>query len=222
MLHVYGSPLSSPTNKVRYVANYLQLTYEFHHVQLAKGEHHGSAYLEINPYGKVPAIVDDGFKLAESNAIIRYLASKSSSVLYPNHLQQRAVIDQWMDFASFHVMMALSKIMYNTYFYKLTGVQQDERSLQDGRQLINQYLPIIENQLTRSAYIAGVELTLADISMLAALDTSELTNVDLSNYTHIAMWRKKLMSERFYTDVHLSYSETFKKILSNIVVNQAS
>ena len=76
MLNIYGSPLSSPTNKVRYVANFLGLNTEFHPVNLGAGEQRSPEYLKINPLAKVPAIEDEGFTLAESNAIIRYMANK--------------------------------------------------------------------------------------------------------------------------------------------------
>jgi glutathione S-transferase len=213
MIHLYGSPLSSPVNKVRYVANYLNLAYEFHFVNLAAGEQRKPEYLKINPYGRVPAMDDNGFMLAESNAIIRYLATKAQTPLYPIELQQRAVIDQWIDFASHHVSMSLSKIIYNKYFYQLAGVEKDERALEDGHKFINQFLPIIEQQLTQHAFIASSQFSLADIAMLAALDVSELCDIDLSHYTHICAWRKKLMAEKFYKDLHLSYTDTFNQIL---------
>src|SRR5579862_7965788 len=112
MLKIHGIPASSPTNKVRYLANYLNAEYEFHPVNLAAGEQKSSTFLKLNPMGRVPVIEDGEFHLSESNAIIRYLADKHQSKIYPKDLQQRAKIDQWIDFASHHVMMALSRIMY--------------------------------------------------------------------------------------------------------------
>src|SRR5258708_7209015 len=136
MLHIYGFPLSSPTNKICFVANYLQIPYEYHHINLREGEHRTPEYLNINPYGKIPAIDDEGFKLGERNAIICYLASKQKSELYPQDLQRRALVDQWLDFASQHVATATARIMFNLYFYKMAKTPQDERSLEDGRRFI--------------------------------------------------------------------------------------
>ena len=218
MLHIYGTPLSSPTNKVRYTANYLNIPFEFHLINLATGEHRSPTYLQINPYGRVPAINDDGFKLAESNAIIRYLADKNQSPIYPKELKQRAVVDQWIDFASVHVMLALSRIMFNTYFYKFANTPIDERSLQDGKKFIAQYLPIIENQLARYPYISGELFSLADIVLLSALDTAELSKIDLHPFSSMSTWRKKLMQENFYTECHDSYTVSFNKILEKVSV----
>lgn len=213
MLKIYGTPLSSPTNKVRYVANYLNVPYEFQLINLAAGEQKKPEFLKINAYGKTPAMDDNGFTLSESNAIIRYLAAKQKSDLYPTDLQQRARVDQWMDYAAQHVGMALSKIMYNTYFYKMAKAERDERSLQDGKTFLAMYLPIVENQLTQHAFVAGDTLTLADFVLLSALDTCELVQVDLTPFTHIVSWRKKLMGETFYTKCHTSYTDAFKKVV---------
>src|SRR5438105_644447 len=103
MLQLYGTALSYPTNKIRYLANYLKIPFEFHTVNLLEGEQQKPKFLAINAFGKVPAIDDNGFKLAESNAIMRYLAAKHASALYSNDLKQRAIIEQWLDFISLHI-----------------------------------------------------------------------------------------------------------------------
>lgn len=206
MLKIYGTPVSSPTNKVRYTANYLDIPFEFHPINLAAGDQKKPEFLKLNSIGKVPAIDDDGFHLAESNAIIRYLANKSKSSLYPEDLQQRAIVDQWIDYSSQHVMLALGRIMFNTYFYKFAGAEKDERSIQDGRKFIGQCLPVLEQQLTQHKYIAGDVITLADLSLLAGLDASEMAHVDLSSYPHTSTWRKKLMEKSFYQKCHENYA----------------
>ena len=215
MLNIYGSPFSTPSNKVVYVANYLDIPYQFHHINLGAGEQRQPEYQRINPLGKVPAINDDGFTLGESNAIIRYLADKNQSTLYPQELKERAVVDQWLDYVSQHITIAIGKIMFNTHLYKLLNIAQDERSLQDGRHFLAQYLPVIEQQLSLHNNMINNKLTLVDFALLAALDAAELSNLDLSLYPHINAWRKKLMGEAFYTNCHESYTHTFNKIMEN-------
>ena len=124
-------------------------------------------------------------------------------------------VDQWMDFASQHVALATSKIMMNTHLYKIINAPQDERSLQDGHKFISQFLPMIDQQLTSQNFIAGENITLADIALISALDTCELIDIDLSPYKHLTAWRKKLMSASFYTKQHTSYTDSFNKILGN-------
>ncbi len=216
MLQIYGSPLSSPTNKVRYVANYLGIPYDFHRLNVSAGEHRKPEFLRINPLAKVPAMDDAGFTLGESNAIIRYLADKQGSSLYPRQLQQRALVDQWLDEVAQHIAVAIGKIMYNTYFYKIKKVTPDERALQDGRQHLAQELVLIEQQLAQNQNIAGVEITLADIALLAALDASELVKLELSIYPYLNAWRNNLMQEAFYKECHVNFTVAFQEILAKI------
>lgn len=214
MLTLYSNPLSSPANKIRFLLHYLAIPYELKIVNIGAGEQRQSDFLKINPYGKVPAIDDNGFRLAESNAILRYLADKHLSSVYPKNLEERAVVEQWLDFAANHISLATSKIMFNTYIYRLiTGATKDERSLQDGRLWLENYLPMLERQLTKHAYIAGSHLTIADFSLLAALDVAELIDINLTAYPHLKTWRYNLMAEAFYQDCHSSYVVTFKAVV---------
>src|SRR3989338_8931270 len=140
MLKIYGSDLSSPANKVRFVANHLGIKYEYIKVNLRAGEHLKPEFLKVNPVGKVPAIDDGGFCLFESSAIIRYLADKNNSAVYPKELKARAVVDEWMDFGSMHVGAALSKVTYNRLFAPMRGTPVDENSIKEGLGFLERFL----------------------------------------------------------------------------------
>ncbi len=213
MLRLYGTPLSTCTNKVIYLANFLEIPFEFQLVNLGNGEQRKPEFLQLNPYGKVPVINDDGFKLAESNTIMRYLAEKQESNSYPAELRQHTLVNQWLDYISQHVGIETSKIMFNTYFCKSLSLPSNEQALQEGYFFLNQYLPVIEKQLQNNAYIAGPAITLADFALIATLDVCELIKADLSLYPHLIQWRTNMMDQRFYRNHHMSYTETFNKIL---------
>lgn len=216
MLTIYGSNISSPSNKVQYVANYLDITYQFHNVNLRNKEQHSEEFLKINPYGRIPAIDDAGFHLAESGAIIRYLANKQESSLYPQAVKERAIIDQWLDFVTLHIAIPMSKIMFNTYFHKLNKIDKDARSLLDGQAFLARNLPKIEEQLHTHTHLTGKEISLADIALIAALDPAEVADIDLTQYPKLDKWRKILMQEAFYVNCHNSYSESFNPVLKVI------
>ena len=211
MLKIYGSDLSSPSNKVRFAANALDLKFEYIKINLREGEQRKPEFLKLNPAGKIPAINDDGFMLFESNAIIKYLARKQKSPLYPSELQARAIVEEWMDFTSMHVGMALSKVMFNRVFYKFLNVPIDERSLSDGLDFLKKFLPVIDEQLSKNPYLAGKDLTLADINLLATLDPAEAAQIDLSSYKNIVKWREAFKKKDFYTKVHKEYGEMLKQ-----------
>ena len=94
MLKIYGSDLSYPANKVRFVANALGLPFEYIRINLRTGEQKSEWFLKLSPAGKIPAIDDHGFCLFESNAIVRYLAEKVDSAIYPKDLKERATVNQ--------------------------------------------------------------------------------------------------------------------------------
>lgn len=213
MLNIYGSPLSSPTNKVRYVANYLGIPYQFHRVNLAAGEHQEEGFLKINPLAKIPAIDDAGFKLGESNAIIRYLADKQQSPLYPHDLKERALVDQWLDHAAQHIAQSSARLMLNLHLAQLKKIIPDERAIQDARQYLARDLPAVEQQLSQSRHLIGNKPTLADIALLAALDVGDLVEINLTPYPHINAWRNHMMQESFYQKVHSNYCATFKEVM---------
>ena len=211
MLTIYGSDLSSPANKVRFVANYLGLKYEYKRVNLFAGEQKTPEFLKLNPVGKVPAINDDGFVLAESGAIIKYLADKANSSLYPKSLKERALQDQEIDFLTLHVGAALQKVIYNRVFAPRRNLPVDQNSLEENLGFLGRFLPIVETQLSKTAYVAGPTLTLADMTLLSALDPAEVASIDLNPYPRIKAWREKLRQQDFYTKCHKEYGESLKQ-----------
>lgn len=211
MLKIYGSDLSSPSNKVRFAANAMGLTYDYIRVNLRDGEHKKPEFLKLNPVGKIPVMDDEGFVLFESNAIIKYLADKNGSPLYPKGLKERAVVDEWIEFTSHHVYQAISKVVYNRFFAPRMKISVDERSLSDGLAWIDRFFPIVDSQLTKNQFLTGNAMTLADINLLAAFDPLEIADIDISKYKNIVHWRNTLRQKDFYTKCHKEFGESLKQ-----------
>jgi glutathione S-transferase len=214
MLTIYGSDLSGPANKVRFVANFLKIPYQYRRINLAEGEQKQEWFLKINPIGKVPALNDDGFCLFESGAMVKYLCDKSPSSLYPEDPKQKAIVEQWIDFANLHISVNVSKIVYNRFFAPKRGWPVSQESIADGEKFVKQYLPYIDHQLGQQKYLASQQLTLADMTLLAALDPCEVAQIDLSPYSNIIAWRQNLRSQDFYTQCHKEYGESLKQTSS--------
>ena len=210
MLTVYGSDLSGPANKVRFVANHLALNYEYKQLNLRGGEQKEPWFLAINPVGKVPAIKDDDFCLFESNAICKYLCDKQGSALYPKSLKERATVDQWVDFSSLHIMANVSKVMFNRVFAKRVGLPVSEESIADGLKFLAQQFPVIEEQLTKHDYVAGQTITLADMALLSSIDPCHVCGIELTAYPKLQAWQQRLMKEPFYTKCFNRYGEALK------------
>ena len=210
MLKIYGGDLSSPSNKVKFVANALGLDFEFHPVKIREGENRKEWFLKLSPAGKIPAIDDGGFTLFESGAICQYLCRKHGSDLYPQNIKECALIDQWADFSTIHVGAAMSRVLYNRVFAPIIKVAVDENSLKDGLNFLGKFLPVVDAQLGKSEFLALDHLTLADITLLAVLDPAEVAGVDLRPYTHITKWQETLKGAEFYQKTHKEYGGPLK------------
>ncbi|HTL88013.1 MAG TPA: glutathione S-transferase N-terminal domain-containing protein, partial [Leptolyngbya sp.] len=95
MLKLYGGARSR-ASIVQWYLEELELPYEFVMLDLQAGEHRQPAFCEINPFGKVPAIVDGDQKLWESGAILLYLYDRYGKA----DLKDRAIAAQWILFAN--------------------------------------------------------------------------------------------------------------------------
>jgi glutathione S-transferase len=210
MLTIYGSDLSGPAIKVRLTASLLGIDHKWQTLNMREGEHKQEWFLKINPVGKIPAIDDDGFRLFESNAICRYLCDKQASALYPKDVKKRAAVDQWIDYASFHIGANFIPVVYNRLFAPLRGMPVNEKAITDGLEFLKQYFPIIEKQLTQHKYIVSQEISLADVILLAILEPAEMAKIDLSVYPKLTAWRGELKKQSFYTNCYKEYGEMLK------------
>jgi glutathione S-transferase len=210
MLTIYGSDLSGPAIKVRLTASFLGLNYKWQVVNLREKEHKQEWFLKINPAGKIPAIDDDGFYMFESNAICKYLCDKHNTPLYPKDVKRRAVIEQWIDYISFHIGANFNPILFNRIFAPRMGRPVNEKAIADGVEFLKANFPLLEKQLTQHQYVVGQEISLADIILFALLEPAEMAQVDLAEYPKLNTWRKDLKGQAFYTSCYKEYGEMLK------------
>jgi glutathione S-transferase len=97
MIRIFGHPASTCTRKVLFTLHETNTPYELVVVDFAKGEHKQEPHLSRQPFGKIPALDDDGFALYESRAMARYLDGKSGGALTPTDLKQRAYLQARAD-----------------------------------------------------------------------------------------------------------------------------
>jgi|CXWL01.1.fsa_nt_gi glutathione S-transferase len=215
MIKLYGLGLSFNISKVRYCLNYLNLQYDWVQTNPIAGENQTAEYLNLCPTGKIPAIDVDGFKLFESNAIIKYLATINNSPIYPQDAKKRAVIDAWMDYVAIHVGHAIGRVLFNRVFAPMTGQKADQESIRVGLEFLDKYFPILEKQLSQNAYLTGRELSIADISLLAALDPCELAQINsIDRYPSLKKWRAGLKAQSFYQKCYKDYTQFVQEMMN--------
>lgn len=205
MPDLYYHPMSFPSLGPVFTAEAAGDDYNVKLVDLTTGEQSSPEYLAVNPYGKVPALKDGDFAMAESAAIMRYLARKQGSALYPDELQAQAKVDQWMDYVNHHIRTNVGKVHFNRTLAAMVGAEVDEKSLADGERFLAANFPAIETCLSQQPFLCGEAMTLADIALVAALEPSDMSKIDMSEFPTLTKWLAARRSEAFYTNVHSHY-----------------
>jgi glutathione S-transferase len=161
-MKVYGSPVSTCTRKVLATLLETGLPYELVPINFAEAEHKKEPHLSRQPFGKVPAIEDDGFSLYESRAIIRYINDKAGGSLVPSDLRQRATMEQWISVEFANFTPAAMKFVYQHVFRRA----QEPAVLERATAELDQSLAVLDARLARSEYLAGPTFSLADLCYL--------------------------------------------------------
>ena len=164
MLRIYGRANSSNTQMVMWCVGELGLAHERIDVGGQFGGTDTPAYRALNPNGLIPTIDDSGFVLWESNAIVRYLASRyGAGTLCPDDLQVRASADRWMDWQLGTVDTAMWPAFRN-----LIRTPADKRSaaeIADAEARLARYYGILDGELANSPFIAADQFTMGDIPL---------------------------------------------------------
>ncbi|KAJ6493766.1 glutathione S-transferase [Mycena vulgaris] len=148
-----------------------EITFQHFVMDLAKGDHKSSTFFTKQPFGEVPVIDDDGFILYESRAICRYLAEKYADrgpCLIPTDLKGKALFEQAasMEFANFYPQ--IMRVRTETYFKPRQGLPVDQAALAASLSDLSAKLDVYEVILEKQKFLAGNELTLADLFHLYA------------------------------------------------------
>ena len=201
MIKIYGPPFSQRVQKALMSASAVGLEFESVPVNLFEGENREGWYVALHPASKVPVIDDDGFVLFESNAIMKYLCRKAGSALYPPDVEGQARVDQWCDFVTLHIDIHVSSLAYNKIIAPKIGVPVDEFALEERPAFLDRFLTVIDKQLSNFRYLAGSELTIADIGLLASMGVLDQVDFSIEKWGHIVRWREELRAQAFYRRV---------------------
>jgi glutathione S-transferase len=162
VLKVWGRINSINVQKVLWALDELQLPYERIDAGMAFGVVNEASYKKMNPNARVPTIDEDGFVLWESNAIVRYLATKhGSGGLCPTDLRARADCERWMDWASIHLNPAMGPA-----FLGLVRTPPDQRNMPQiaaSAAATAEQFQILEQSLGDRHYVSGQGFTMGDI-----------------------------------------------------------
>ena len=170
--------------KARVLLGLLKIPYESRMVSIFEGESHTDAFLKLNPAGAVPVLeLDDGRAIAESNAILTYVAE--GTPLLPADFYRRAKIMQWLFFEQYHVEPVIGSLRYWT----LTGrLERNQAMVAGKREAGARTLAALERGLAGTPFLVGDSLTIADIAVYAYCHRAEDCGFSFSDYPSLMAW----------------------------------
>lgn len=173
-------------HKVSVALEELELPYEVQAMSLKDMHQKEPWFLQINPNGRIPAIVDDGFSIFESGAILLWLAEKTGELM-PTDPKGRSRVIQWLMFQMGGVgpMMGQANVFFRYAPEKIPYAI--ERYQKESRRL----LEVLDEQLSRGPYLAG-DYSIADIANFCWARTHAWSGVSVEGLLHLQRWLEKV------------------------------
>ena len=195
-MQLYGDRQSGNCYKIQLLSTMLDLPLDWVDVDILAGQTQTPEFLSLNPNGKIPLLVlDDGRVLAESNAILNFLAADTPFL--PEDPYQLALVQQWQFFEQYshEPFIAVAR-----FIQRYLGLP-DERRVEYNHKRQGGYraLKVMEQQLQQSAFIAGSRLTTADIALYAYTHVAHEGGFDVSGFPHITAWMSRIQEVPGYT-----------------------
>ncbi len=182
-MKIYGDSISGNCLKVKWVADFLGLTYDWIETDIMVGESRTSDFLAMNPAGQVPALIlDDGRPMAQSNAIILYLAE--GSALVPADAYDRAKMLEWMFWEQYSHEPYVAVARFQVKYQGKPVADLEPRLVERG----NGALQRMEDGLDATGFLVGARVTLADVALVAYTRMAGEGGFDLALYPRVQAW----------------------------------
>ena len=185
MLTLYDYLPSQNAWKIRALLNHLGQSYKQEFISIFEGEGQSDAYLRVNPTGAVPAIkLDDGQTIAESNAILIYLARNTRYL--PDNPVEQSQVTQWLFFESDYVQASVATLRH----WVLTGKDKNRsKAMLDAKIAASKkVLQILNNALESQEFLNGHSYTIADIAVYSYVHLAPDAGLELDTYPHLQRW----------------------------------
>jgi glutathione S-transferase len=183
----YRHALSGHCHRVELMLSLLKLPFAIIDVDLANGEHKAAPYLAVNPFGQVPAIDDNGLVLADSNAILMYLALRygQDQAWLPCDPAGAAHVQRWLSVAAGELCYGPARArlitVFDAPFDPATTIAASHR-----------LFGLLDAELANTSFLAADRPTLADVAMYAYTAHAPEGNVSLDAYPAIRAWLARI------------------------------
>ncbi|BAQ77862.1 glutathione S-transferase [Pseudomonas sp. Os17] len=182
----YNFPRSGHAHRVELMLSLLNLPSETIFVDLAKGAHKQADFLALNVFGQVPVIDDQGVVLADSNAILVYLAQRYGQGRWlPSDPVGAAQVQRWLS-------VAAGQIAFGPAAARLITVFGASFNAEEVIARAHALLKIMDQELASRPFLVGQEATIADVAGYSYIAHAPEGNVSLEPYPHVRAWLARI------------------------------
>jgi glutathione S-transferase len=181
-MKLYFHPLSGHSHRARLFLSLIGVDADIVEVDLARGEHKTPSFLALNPFGQIPVLVDDGIVVADSIAILIYLAKKYAQKSWlPEDAAGAAAVQRWLSVASGQIAYGPCAARLITVF----GAKFDADEVIARAHVI---LKLIDTEFAGRQWIAADHPTIADVALYSYIARAPEGNVDRFQYHNVTAW----------------------------------
>jgi glutathione S-transferase len=204
MYKLYSMQRSGNCYKVRLALAQLRMPYELIEIDILKGETHTPDFLSKNPNGQIPLLeIESGRYLAESNAILWFLAERSA--LVHEDPVERAAILQWLFFEQHAIVPNIGAAYFWLRLVK-GGRDLQRHAIDDWMEEGQRSLSVMDKRLSKSRFFAGDHYTVADIALYAYTHVAHECDFDLSPFPAVRAWLARVKAEPLHVPMDLNAS----------------
>jgi len=206
-MKLYYHPVSTTCRPIMLLAAEQGIPLEMQLVDLFTGEHTKPPYGAINPNHLIPVLEDGDFRLTESSAIMKYLAEKTDSPLYPKELRQRARVNERMDWINTQLGREFCYgVVYPQIFphHKRLSEEAQAATLQWGKEHAQGWLKVLDEHILGPGnnYLCGDTLTIADLFGAAFLTVGEVVGCSFAGYPNVQRWLERMKALKSWKQVN--------------------
>jgi GSH-dependent disulfide-bond oxidoreductase len=172
--------------KVSIALEEMHLPYEVRVIDFAANEQKADWYVKLNPNGRIPTLMDDGFALFESGAILIYLAEKTGQFL-PRDTQSRSRVLQWLMFQ----MSAVGPMMGQANVFLRYFPEKIQPAIDRYQREVMRLFGVLDRQLAAHEYIVG-DYSIADMALWPWVSGYEWSGVSVAEFSHLQRWLAKV------------------------------
>jgi glutathione S-transferase len=190
MLTLYHNPISQISRRVWIILLEKELEFELVEVNHLEGEQFKPSFLEINPFHHIPVLVDDGFHVVESLAILDYIEAKySTPTMLPDNATERAIVRMVQLVTANELFSPVMLLVSHSLGLSVENLEKIEQAQQQVRTVLRYF----ENLLDDRPYFGSQNLTLADIVAGTIIPWLPSAGVSLCEYPKLSVWCDRLI-----------------------------